>query len=444
MCYNNIDYFREEAKVLISKGKVSVEEARYAASTRIKEIQEEAERKCKILRERHNEHEILLGKLLAMIDSHSKRLKNSEKVFDEHDDMIRNIVQYTGERFEDFEMNANKIKENNISLDNKIEGKLKNLDDEVDMVKSRADHFKSDILKLKRELQNYIIIFAMLPLLGVFLLYFWISCTLSVRILAETKPSFEHLQLNLDQLKKGIESKVAILESDTVSEIRMSKKAISSIDKNLEQRFEIFIQKFQQELTLHEIQLENFEKRHKDDIKETNEELSNKLTQMQHETFNKITEATSVLDEFMIPKLWLNKVNSKDPNNKSFGSALGMFKEDGKENEKPLYRQINGNWIIYFNKENKLILSNQEEVQEEIFLQLNSKLPELTSDKWKYPSHKVNIVHSVPCCKTLIIKHLKLQGMKMELQTYLKLLFYRKDIFIDRTDHCWKRSMEIS
>ena len=58
--------------------------------------------------------------------------------------------------------------------------------------------------------------------------------------------SLEHLQLNLDQLKKGIESKVAILESDTVSEIRMSKKAISSIDKNLEQRFEIFIQKFQQ------------------------------------------------------------------------------------------------------------------------------------------------------------------------------------------------------
>ena len=92
----------------------------------------------------------------------------------------------------------------------------------------------------------------------------------------------------------------------------------------------------------------------------------------------------------------------------------GSSKEDGKENEKPLYRQINGNWIIYFNKENKLILSNQEEVQEEIFLQLNSKLPELTSDKWKYPSHKVNIVHSVPCCKTLIIKHLKLQGIELE------------------------------
>ena len=388
---------------------------------RIKEIQEEAERKCKILRERHNEHEILLGRLLAMTDSHSMRLKNSEKVIDEHDDMIRNIVKYTGERFEDFEMNANKIKENNISLDNKIEGKLKSLDDKFDSVNSRSDHFQADILKLKSELQNYVIIFAMLPFLGVFLLYFWISCTLPARILAETKPSFEHLQLNLDQLKKGIESKVAILESDTVSEIRMSKKAISSIDKNLEQRFEIFIQKFQQELTLHEIQFENFEKRRKDDVKEINEEFGHKLTQIKHETFNKISEATSVLDEFMIPKLWLTKVNSKDPNKEGFGSALGMFKEDRRENEKPLYKQINGNWIIYFNKENKLILSNQEEenLKEEIFLQLNSKLPELTSDKWKYPSHKVNIVHSIPCCKTLIIKHHKLQGKNGIKKTFM-------------------------
>ena len=382
-----------------------------------------------------------------MSDNHSKCLKNSEKFFDEHDDMIRNIVEYTGERLEDFEMSAKKIKENNISLDNKIEGKLKNLDDKVDMVKSRSDHFQDEFMQLKRELQNYIVLFALLPFLGVFLLYFWISCTLPVRILAETKPSFELLQHNLDQLKKGIESKVAILESDTVSEIRMSKKAISSIDKNLEQRFEIFIQKFQQELALHENRLENFEKRHKDDIKETNNELSNKLIQIQHETFNKITEATSVLDEFMIPKLWLNKVNSKDPGNKSFGSALGMFREDGKENGKPLYKQIHGDWIIYFNRENKLILSNQEDekVQEEIFLQLNSKLPELTSDKWKYPSHKVNIVHSIPCCKTLIIKHNKLQGITFELYTDLKhTLFYRKNICIDRTDLCWKRSMEIS
>ena len=135
----------------------------------------------------------MLGKLLAMIDNHSKCLKNCEKMFDEHDDMIRNIVQYTGEKFEDFEMNANRIKENNISLDNKIEGKLKSIEQQVDLIESRDETFQADILKLKKEIQKYIFLFAMLPFLGVFLLYFWISFTLPLRILAETKPSFEHL-----------------------------------------------------------------------------------------------------------------------------------------------------------------------------------------------------------------------------------------------------------
>ena len=41
---------REEAKMMISKGEVSVEEVRQAASHKIQQIQEEAERKCKILR----------------------------------------------------------------------------------------------------------------------------------------------------------------------------------------------------------------------------------------------------------------------------------------------------------------------------------------------------------------------------------------------------------
>ena len=58
---------REEAKELIARGEVSVEEVRRAAGEKVVEIQQEAERKCKILRERHNEHEILLGKLMAII-----------------------------------------------------------------------------------------------------------------------------------------------------------------------------------------------------------------------------------------------------------------------------------------------------------------------------------------------------------------------------------------
>ena len=227
---------------------MSVEEARIAASNKIKEIQDEAERKCKILRERHNEHEILLGKLLAMIDSHSKCLKKCEKVFDEHDDMIRNIVKYTGEKFEDFEMNANSIKENNVSLDHKIERKLVKLEEKIALVDDKAERMHNEALQVKNDIQKYLILFAVLPFIGVFLLYFWISFTLPNRIVLETQPSIDQLHMSLETLKKGIESKVAILESDTATELKRSKKAISSMDQNLEERFEIFIKKFQKDL----------------------------------------------------------------------------------------------------------------------------------------------------------------------------------------------------
>ena len=81
------------------------------------------------------------------------------------------------------------------------------------------------------------------------------------------------------------------------------------MDKNLEQRFEIFIKKFQKDLNVYEIQLENFEQSYKSNVKEISDGLSQKLSEIQLETLDKISEASSKMDEFMFPKLWLNKVN---------------------------------------------------------------------------------------------------------------------------------------
>ena len=333
----------------------------------MREIQEEAERKCKILRESHNEHEILLGKLMAMIDSHSKSLKNCQKSFEDHEDMLRNIVRYTGEKFEDFEMNANKIKENNVTLDNKIANKLVKIEDQISLVDDKAEKFYIESLQLKQDIQKYMILFAMLPFIGVFLLYFWISFTLPGRILQETKPSFDHLQLNLDNLRRGIESKVANLESDTASELKMSKVALSSLDKNLEQRFEIFIKKFQKDLKLHEIQLETMEKAFKDDIADFSEGVDKKLVQLQLETSSQISEAASRMDEFMVPKLWLARVNSKTSSAAlSEDSSLGLYKEEGKVNNRPMYVQISGDWSLQSTDDNKWILVNSKDVKARI------------------------------------------------------------------------------
>ena len=248
---------------------------------------------------------------MAMIDTHSKSLKNFEKAFDEHDDMIRNIVKYTGEKFEDFEMNANRIKENNISLDNKIEAKLRKIEEKILDDGDKFEGYHLETLRLKTEIQKLVFFFSLLPFLGVFFLYFWITLTLPTRISIETKPSVDLLQFNIENLRKGIESKVANLESDTVSEFLKSQKALSSMDQNLEQRFEAFIKKFQRDLSSYEVQLLNFEKSYKNEVVQLNEGVNKQLSEIKHETWDKISEASSRMNEFMIPKLWLSRVKTK-------------------------------------------------------------------------------------------------------------------------------------
>ena len=168
-----------------------------------------------------------------------------------------------------------------------------------------------ETLKLKTEIQKIVFFFSLLPFLGVFFLYFWITLTLPTRISIETKPSVDLLQFNIENLRKGIESKVANLESDTVSEFLKSQKALSSMDQNLEQRFEAFIKKFQRDLSSYEVQLLNFEKSYKNEVEQLNEGVNKQLSEIKHETWDKISEASSRMNEFMIPKLWLSRVKTK-------------------------------------------------------------------------------------------------------------------------------------
>ena len=372
----------------------------------ISEVQAEAERKCKVLRERHNEQEILVGKLMASSESLSKRIQEADRLTEEHDEMIKNIIKYTGEKFEDFEQNTHRLAKNNVSLDNKIESKLRTLEDKVGDISLATDGFQTEIMKFKKDVQRSLMIFTLLPFIGLFFLYFWICFTLPTRIGSETLPSFEELRHNIDFLKKGIENKVADLQLDTFSEIKLSKKALSSLDKNLEQRFEIFIRKFQKELQTLEIQLEKFEKSYKNDVVGLKEDLEDKLSEIQVETFDRISEASTKIDEFMFPKLWLSKVNPKEKGVVVEGPSLGLYREEGRENERPSYRQVGGEWRLHFTDQQKWLLSSgqSEEEEEEVFFQLNPKLLELTTDKWKYPSHRASVVHTVPCCKNIVVK----------------------------------------
>ena len=56
-------------------------------------------------------------------------------------------------------------------------------------------------------------------------------------------------------------------------------------------------------------------------------------------------------------------------------------------------------------------------------MQYNSKIPDLSSDKWKYPSHKASLVHSVPCCKTLALNGSNIKGFLVEKAEKINLNF---------------------
>ena len=68
------------------------------------------------------------------------------------------------------------------------------------------------------------------------------------------------------------------------------------------------------------------------------------------------------MDEFMVPKLWLARVNSKTSSAAlSEDSSLGLYKEEGKVNNRPMYVQISGDWSLQSTDENKWILVNTKD-----------------------------------------------------------------------------------
>ena len=70
--------------------------------------------------------------------------------------------------------------------------------------------------------------------------------------------------------------------------------------------------------------------------------------------------------------------------------------------------KVDGNYRLHFNSDGQWVVSRlgspipgkdgpdfvidiQLFAEMEVFIQSNSKLPELSTDRWKYPSHKVNL-----------------------------------------------------
>ena len=97
--------------------------AHAGCENKINDVKTESDKTCQHIREEslhlQSENEILIGKLEAVVESHSECLKKSKNVFEDHDESINNIVKDSLRNYEHFENNDLQIRDTQDRLEEK-------------------------------------------------------------------------------------------------------------------------------------------------------------------------------------------------------------------------------------------------------------------------------------------------------------------------------------
>lgn len=259
-----------------------------------------------------------------------------------------------------------------------------------------------------------LVISTVVPILAAVFLCFWVhilTVTLPDQIFQETNPSFVDINTRLQMLSHGIKS----TDSETYLELKSAKSTVEEIDRNLNKKFG----DLQSELRKHVEMLEDKLEAQEDSVEVFNSDvdalrtdITEEFSSFQSSIIEQFTEASIRYQEFMVPKIWLSLASLKDEDG---GRArindnlnLGLYREEGRVGERPTYKQVEGLYRLVFRQDHRwaiVSLDRAEEEEEEVVIQTNPKLPELSAKKWETPTHKVNVVHEIPCCKHLTMRH---------------------------------------
>ena len=259
-----------------------------------------------------------------------------------------------------------------------------------------------------------LVISTVVPILAAVFLCFWVhilTVTLPDQIFQETNPSFVDINTRLQMLSHGIKS----TDSETYLELKSAKSTVEEIDRNLNKKFE----DLQSELRKHIEMLEDKLEAQEDSVEVFNSDvdalrtdITEEFSSFQSSIIEQFTEASIRYQEFMVPKIWLSLASLKDEDG---GRArindnlnLGLYREEGRVGERPTYKQVEGLYRLVFRQDHRgaiVSLDRADEEEEEVVIQTNPKLPELSAKKWETPTHKVNVVHEIPCCKHLTMRH---------------------------------------
>ena len=105
------------------------------------------------------------------------------------------------------------------------------------------------------------------------------------------------------------------------------------------------------------------------------------------------TEASIRYNEFMVPKIWVSLASLRDDEGGrgrvNDNLNLGLYREEGQERNRPVYKQVDGFYRLISRDTRWVIISLDRSEEEEVIIQTNPRLPDLSAKKWEVPTHKV-------------------------------------------------------
>ena len=134
-------------------------------------------------------------------------------------------------------------------------------------------------------------------------------------------------------------------DSETFLELKSAKKSMENMEENITDQMETLKSKLTGQFSKLEEKIESCEDSidvFNSDMDSLRGDLSEQFSNFQSGIIEQFTEASIRYNEFMIPKSWVRIASLKDGDRGNDGLNLGLYREDGTERQKPVYKQVDG------------------------------------------------------------------------------------------------------
>ena len=134
-------------------------------------------------------------------------------------------------------------------------------------------------------------------------------------------------------------------DSETFQELKSAKKSVENMEENIADQMETLKSKVSKQFSTLEEKVESYEdsiELFNSDINSLRADLSEQFSNFQSGIIEQFTEASIRYNEFMIPKIWVSLASLRDGERLNDGLNLGLYREDGLERQRPVYKQVDG------------------------------------------------------------------------------------------------------